>query len=430
MKVCVIGLGYIGLPTATVLADSGHLVVGVDTNKETVDTVNRGMIHIAEPHLREKVAAAVRDGRLRASEVPEEADAFIIAVPTPLAADRKADLSYVKSAAAEIVPCLRKGNLVILESTVPPRTTVDVLLPILGESGLVPGEDLLVAFCPERVLPGKILEELVNNNRVIGGINGKSAMAAAALYSTFVKGELLQTDATTAEMTKLMENTYRDVNIALANEFAMVAEHAGVNVWEAIRFANQHPRVNILQPGPGVGGHCIAVDPWFIVEKAAGKARLIQTARSVNGGMPRYVVEKIRQLTEGIAAPKIALLGLTYKANVDDCRESPALVIKKILEGLGLQAVAHDPLAKNVKTVSLRGALSQADLTVLLVNHEAFGSLDPEELAGLVRRKVLLDTRGVVCRRLWEAAGFRVEVLGEGARPLFPDETGAEKKIS
>jgi UDP-N-acetyl-D-mannosaminuronic acid dehydrogenase len=307
---------------------------------------------------------------------------------------------------------------------------VDVLLPILGESGLVPGEDLLVAFCPERVLPGKILEELVNNNRVIGGINGKSAMAAAALYSTFVKGELLQTDATTAEMTKLMENTYRDVNIALANEFAMVAEHAGVNVWEAIRFANQHPRVNILQPGPGVGGHCIAVDPWFIVEKAAGKARLIQTARSVNGGMPRYVVEKIRQLTEGIAAPKIALLGLTYKANVDDCRESPALVIKKILEGLGLQAVAHDPLAKNVKTVSLREALSQADLTVLLVNHEAFGSLDPEELAGLVRRKVLLDTRGVVCRRLWEAAGFRVEVLGEGARPLFPDETGAEKKIS
>ena len=330
MKVCVIGLGYIGLPTATVLADSGHLVVGVDTNKETVDTVNRGMIHIAEPHLREKVAAAVRDGRLRASEVPEEAVAFIIAVPTPLAADRKADLSYVKSAAAEIVPCLRKGNLVILESTVPPRTTVDVLLPILGESGLVPGEDLLVAFCPERVLPGKILEELVNNNRVIGGINGKSAMAAAALYSTFVKGELLQTDATTAEMTKLMENTYRDVNIALANEFAMVAEHAGVNVWEAIRFANQHPRVNILQPGPGVGGHCIAVDPWFIVEKAAGKAHLIQTARSVNGGMPRYVVEKIRQLIQGIAAPKIALLGLTYKANVDDCRESPALVIKSL----------------------------------------------------------------------------------------------------
>ena len=301
-------------------------------------------------------------------------------------------------------------------------------MPILGKRPRA--GKIFCGLLPERVLPGKILEELVNNNRVIGGINGKSAMAAAALYSTFVKGELLQTDATTAEMTKLMENTYRDVNIALANEFAMVAEHAGVNVWEAIRFANQHPRVNILQPGPGVGGHCIAVDPWFIVEKAAGKARLIQTARSVNGGMPRYVVEKIRQLTEGIAAPKIALLGLTYKANVDDCRESPALVIKKILEGLGLQAVAHDPLAKNVKTVSLREALSQADLTVLLVNHEAFGSLDPEELAGLVRRKVLLDTRGVVCRRLWEAAGFRVEVLGEGARPLFPDETGAEKKIS
>ena len=260
------------------------------------------------------MAAAVREGRLRASEVPEEADAFIIAVPTPLAADRKADLSYVKSAAAEIVPCLRKGNLVILESTVPPRTTVDVLLPILGESGLVPGEDLLVAFCPERVLPGKILEELVNNNRVIGGINGKSAMAAAALYSTFVKGELLQTDATTAEMTKLMENTYRDVNIALANEFAMVAEHAGVNVWEAIHFANQHPRVNILQPGPAWAATALPWIPGLLWRRRRARRALSRRPAASTAACRAMWWRKYGSLPKALPRRKLPFW-LTYKAN-------------------------------------------------------------------------------------------------------------------
>ncbi|HHX73715.1 MAG TPA: UDP-N-acetyl-D-mannosamine dehydrogenase, partial [Firmicutes bacterium] len=415
-KICVIGLGYIGLPTATVLADSGHTVVGVDTNEATVATINQGKIHIAEPHLAEKVAAMVQAGRLRATSVPEEADAFVIAVPTPITAEKKAELSYVKSAARSVAPYLRKGNLVILESTVPPRTTVDVLLPLLLTGGLT-ADDLLVAFCPERVLPGKILTELVNNSRVIGGIDAASAEAAKALYATFVKGELFLTDATTAEMTKLMENTYRDVNIALANEFALIAEQTGVNVWDAIRFANKHPRVNILQPGPGVGGHCIAVDPWFIVEQAGGRARLIHTARIINDGMPQQVIEKIRGLTEGISKPKVALLGLTYKPNVDDCRESPAVEIAVLLRKLGFTVAAFDPLAKNQETVPLQAALRQADLTVLLVNHDAFAGLDPQQLARLVRRKVVLDTRGVLDRAQWEAAGFTVVVLGEGALP-------------
>ena len=421
-KICVIGLGYIGLPTATVLAGSGHTVVGVDTNEATVATINQGKIHIAEPQLAEKVAAMVQAGRLRATSVPEEADAFVIAVPTPITAEKKADLSYVISAAKSIAPYLRRGNLVILESTVPPRTTVDVLLPLLLTGGLAES-DLLVAFCPERVLPGKILTELVQNSRVIGGIDAASAEAAKEVYASFVKGELFLTDATTAEMTKLMENTYRDVNIALANEFALIAERVGVNVWEAIRYANMHPRVNILQPGPGVGGHCIAVDPWFIVEQADGLARLIETARLINDGMPQQVIARIRELTEGVGKPKIALLGLTYKPNVDDCRESPAVKIAMLLRELGYTVAAHDPLAKKQDIVPLEAALQQADLTVLLVNHDAFNSLDPRQLARLVRRKVVLDTRGVLDRAQWEAAGFTVVVLGEGALPFAGEDT-------
>ena len=426
-KICVVGLGYIGLPTATVLADSGHTVVGVDTNEATVATINQGKIHIAEPHLEEKDAAKVQAGRLRATYVPEEADAFVIAFPTPITAEKKADLSYVKSAARSVAPYLRKGNLVILESTVPPRTTVDVLLPLLLTGGLT-ADDLLVAFCPERVLPGKILTELVQNSRVIGGIDAASAEAAKEVYASFVKGELFLTDATTAEMTKLMENTYRDVNIALANEFALIAERVGVNVWEAIRYANMHPRVNILQPGPGVGGHCIAVDPWFIVEQADGLARLIETARLINDGMPQQVIARIRELTEGVGKPKIALLGLTYKPNVDDCRESPAVKIAMLLRELGYTVAAHDPLAKKQDIVPLEAALQQADLTVLLVNHDAFNSLDPRQLARLVRRRVVLDTRGVLDRARWEAAGFAVAVLGEGPLPCAGED--AVYKIS
>ncbi|NLM51745.1 MAG: nucleotide sugar dehydrogenase [Firmicutes bacterium] len=412
--ICVIGLGYIGLPTATVLADSGHMVIGVDVNEKAVELINQGKIHITEPYLAEKVAAAVRDGRLRAQTVPAVADAFILAVPTPFTGGKKADLSYVKSAAKSLLPYLRKGSLVILESTVPPRTTCDVLVPLLAQSGFKIGRDVLVAFCPERVLPGNILKELVTNSRVVGGINEASAAAARELYATFVKGEIYETDATTAEMTKLMENTYRDVNIALANEFAKIAEYAGVNIWEAIRFANKHPRVNIHQPGPGVGGHCIAVDPWFIVEKAGGRAELIEKARQINDGMPRYVVESMKKILAGVAKPKVALLGLTYKPNVDDCRESPSLKIAEILKQEGFTVAAYDPFVKTKGAASLSEALYEADLAVLLVNHDDFNFLNPEKIGPLMRQRLVFDTRNALRHQDWEAAGFKVFVLGAG----------------
>ncbi len=425
-NVCVLGLGYIGLPTAVMLAGSGYIVTGVDINKEIVDKINHGGIHISEPHLSERVADAVSRGRLRAAHKPESADVFIIAVPTPFTPDKKADLSYVADAAESIVPCLKKGDLVILESTVPPRTTLDVLLPILAKSGLRVGSELFVAFCPERVLPGNILEELVKNDRVVGGINESSAVLARDLYASFVEGEIYLTGATTAEITKLMENTYRDVNIALANEFALIAENIGVNVWEAIEFANRHPRVNIHQPGPGVGGHCIAVDPWFIVEKADGLARLIETSRHINDHMPSHVARTILELTRGIHSPKAALLGLTYKANVNDCRESPSVEIAHQLESQGIRLGIYDPLAKDGRTVPLSEALYRADLLVLLVNHDDFRFINPAKVAPLMRRRLVFDTRNVLDRATWEAAGFRVVTLGEG-RQASPAEYRAQE---
>lgn len=412
-KVCVIGLGYIGLPTATVLADSGYSVVGVDINEAVVARINQGKSHISESNLAGKVANAIAEGRLRAGTLPEAADIFIIAVPTPFTAEKKADLAFVKCAAESLLPFLKKGNLVILESTVPPRTTLDLLLPILQKTGLEIGRELQVAFCPERVLPGKILEELIFNSRVVGGVDYASAFAAKELYASFVKGDIYLTDSTTAEMTKLMENTYRDVNIALANEFALIAEQSGVNVWEAIRFANNHPRVNIHQPGPGVGGHCIAVDPWFIVEQAGPLAQLIRTAREINDGMPQYVVERVEQLLSGVPNPRVAVLGMTYKANVADCRESPALEIIHLLRKMGLAVAVCDPLAQDKQLLPLEEALAGADLLLLLVGHHDFCSLDPAKAAQLLRRPVVFDTRGVLERAAWERAGFLLATLGE-----------------
>ena len=323
-KICVLGLGYIGLPTAAVFATHGFQVAGVDVVAQVVETLNNGDVHIHEPGLKTLVQAALKSGNLRVACQPEPADAFIIAVPTPITADKRADLRYVEAAARAIVPCLQPGNLVILESTVPPRTTQDVLAPILSQSGLHPGRDLLVAHSPERVLPGRILAELVNNDRVIGGLTPEAAEATRALYAGFVQGEIHLTDATTAEMVKLMGNTCRDVNIALANEFALVAESVGVNVWQAIEIANRHPRVDILRPGPGVGGHCIAVDPWFLVQAAPGPAQLIAAARRLNDRLPQYVADQVRTILAGAEHPQIAALGLAYKADVDDVRESPA----------------------------------------------------------------------------------------------------------
>lgn len=349
--ICIIGLGYIGLPTASTFANHGIQVTGVDSNPEVINALQHGQVHIYEPGLGEVVASAIKSGKLSVSPKPVEADAFIIAVPTPFYDDKKADLRFVCSAAESIVPVLHESNLVVLESTSPPLTTQDVVRPILEKTGLKAGKDFLLAYSPERVLPGQILKELIENARVIGGVDCVSAEAGRDLYATFVKGEIILTDATTSEMVKLMENTYRDVNIAIANEFSRLADRFGVDVWEAIQIANHHPRVKILNPGPGVGGHCISVDPWFFVEAAPDLTPLIHTARLVNDGQPGFVVKTIKKTLGELKRKKIAALGLAFKPDVDDLRESPAIEVTHLLAQAGAVVSAYEPFKPDRKSV-------------------------------------------------------------------------------
>lgn len=420
--ICVLGLGYIGLPTASTFATHGLRVIGVDVDKNVVNVLRNGEVHIHEPGLRSLVQEALSSGNFRVSEEPEEADAFVISVPTPIMkqGDKRADLSYVISASESVVPYLRSGNLVILESTSPPRTTLDVVAPILERSGLTAGTDFFLAYSPERVLPGKILRELVENARVIGGVNHASAEAGRDLYAAFVRGDILLADATTAEMVKLMENSYRDINIAIANEFARLAAHCGVDVWKAITLANRHPRVSILKPGPGVGGHCVGVDPWFLAEAAPELTPLIQQARRINDGQPGYVVSLVAHTLGGLESRRIASLGLTYKPNVDDIRESPAIKITQKFVAEGAHVNTYDPF---VPTVSVQGAttassleevLEGADCVVLLVDHNVFRELTPQQVATIMPGRVAVDTRGVWDRAAWEAASFELHVLGVG----------------
>jgi UDP-N-acetyl-D-mannosaminuronic acid dehydrogenase len=383
--------------------------------------LNAGLASLEEPELQTLVTAAINSGRLKVRTTPEAADAFIIAVPTPLdARTNAADLTYVEQAARDVVPVLRRGNLVVLESTVPPGTTRDVLAPILASSGLQPGRDLHVAHCPERVLPGRILVELEQNDRLAGGLTPDCAEAAAELYRSFVKGAIMRTDATTAEMVKVMENTFRDVNVALANEFALIAERVGVDVWEAIALANHHPRVNVLTPGPGVGGHCIAVDPWFLVSAAPEVAALIRAARQINDAMPEHVLERLRAM---VAPPApVALLGVTYKAEVDDTRESPALRVAELAVETGYSVRLCDPHIKPetpglpAPLLPLAQAVRDAEALVLLVNHRVFQDLDVDLVASLMSApKRVLDARNAIDRALWESRGFEVSVLGTAA---------------
>ena len=423
-KICVLGLGYIGLPTASIFATHGINVVGVDINPKVVDTLNGGGIHIQEVGLDALVQQALSSGKLTVQCQPVPADAFIIAVPTPIRADKTADMSMVISAIEMIVPHLRCGNLIILESTSPPGTTIELVRPILEKSGLKASLDFKLAYSPERVLPGQILKELVENDRVIGGIDFDSAQAGQALYATFVKGAIILTDATTAEMVKLMENTFRDVNIALANEFTLIAEHIGVNVWEAIELANHHPRVKILKPGPGVGGHCIAVDPWFLVESAPQVTPLIRTARDVNDTMPKHVAKLVQTVLANIYSdgrqtqvPVIACLGLAYKANVDDARESPALSVVAELEQLGYQVRVSDPLVKHLHGVereilSAEEAVVGADCVVLLTDHGLYSTLDPVAIGKLMHQRLVIDTRHSLDLVIWQAAGFQTYLIG------------------
>nr|WP_311526678.1 UDP-N-acetyl-D-mannosamine dehydrogenase [uncultured Ralstonia sp.] len=407
-SVSMIGLGYIGLPTATAIASRGIKVFGVDVRPEVVEIINRGQIHIIEPDLDQLVHRVVNDGFLIASTKPLPADVYMIAVPTPFKGDHEPDLGYVEAAAKSIAPVLAKGNLIILESTSPVGTTeklaawlADARPDLTFPQQAGNAADVQLAYCPERVLPGHILRELVENDRIIGGMTPRAAEMAAALYQTFVKGECLRTDARTAEMAKLTENAFRDVNIAFANELSLICDHLKINVWELIRLANHHPRVNILQPGPGVGGHCIAVDPWFIVDSAPNHSRIIRTAREVNDGKPKYVVEKVVEAAKQFENPIIACLGLAFKANIDDLRESPSLEIVHHLAKLKLGRVfAVEPhvdalpqeLQGEVEFTDTASAITQADVIVLLVDHNQFKTIDWRSLAG----KAIIDTRGIV----------------------------------
>lgn len=417
---CVLGLGYIGLPTASTFATYGLKVTGVDTNANIVRGLNNGQMHLFEPGLRTLVQAAVQSGNLIISGEPAESDAFIIAVPTPFREEKKADLSFVISAAQSIVPHLKKGNLVILESTSPPRTTVDIVAPILEKSGLKAGEDFHLSYSPERVLPGQILHELIDNARVIGGVDLASAVAGKELYSTFVRGEIVLTDATTAEMVKLMENTYRDISIAAANEFARLADEFHVDIWEAISLANRHPRVRILNPGPGVGGHCISVDPWFFVEAAPDTAELIRTARLVNDGQPAYTADFIKRSLGGLDGKRIAALGLAYKPDVDDLRESPSLEVVRLLKEGGAEVAAFEPYRMDFQMDGIRTAASfeeavkEADALVLLVPHSQFKTIDPAAIKKLTEAGTVIDCVHGWDRQVWEAAGFAFYRLGDG----------------
>lgn len=411
-SLCVIGLGYIGLPTASVFASKGIRVTGVDTNAGIIAGLKTGEPHIFEPGLREVLLEALHGGRLEISGEVVPADAFIIAVPTPFYEDKRADMRAVVAASESIIPHLRRGNLVVLESTSPPRTTVDLVAPILERSGLKAGEDFLLAYSPERVLPGRILQELVQNPRVIGGVDPASAEAGRNLYQTFVQGDIILTDATTAEMVKLMENTSRDINIAIANEFSRMAQTFDVDIWEAIGIANLHPRVDILRPGVGVGGHCISVDPWFLVEAAPDIARLVRTAREVNDGQPAFVAEQVKTLAGDLQGKTIAFLGLAFKPNVDDVRESPAVELAHLLETAGARVIAYEPFKPAAglpgvsQAESLEGALAGADLVILGVAHHVFKALDPQTIRQQTGAGMVYDAVNAWDKAAWEAAGF------------------------
>jgi len=400
-KICVIGLGYIGLPTACILSSKGFKVVGVDINQKLVEELlSGGSIDPLEPGLASLANSAIKSGNFIPKISPEEADGFMICVPTPLTDNHKADLTCVKNAAESILPYLRKHNIVILESTVPPGTTEGILKPILEKSGLEIGKELYLIHCPERVLPGNILKELIENDRIIGGINQESAESAKEIYRSFVEGKIYLTGATTAEMVKLVENSFRDVNIAFANELSRICDKLSLNVWKVIELANKHPRVSVLKPGPGVGGECIAVDPFFIVEKAPEEAKLIKTARCVNDSMPDYVVKKVEKAVRKakIKNPVIACLGITYKAGTGDLRGSPALKIVRRLKEKGYTVRACDPYIKHFTEFplfSLEETVDGADCLVLLVDHKEFKEIKLQTLLKKMRGSLIVDTKGV-----------------------------------
>ncbi|MEV5037225.1 nucleotide sugar dehydrogenase [Peribacillus frigoritolerans] len=402
MKLCTVGLGYIGLPTSIMFAKHGVDVVGVDISPRVIDSLNSGKIHIEEPGLQEALNEVVEKGLFRAALQPEKSDVFIVAVPTPNHDDeyKSCDLSYVLSAVKNVIPYLEKGNVLIVESTIAPRSMDDEVKPLVEQSGFKVGEDIYLVHCPERVLPGQILHELIHNNRIVGGITPNCTEAGVKVYSTFVQGEIIKTNAKTAEMSKLMENTFRDVNIALANELAKVCNNLEINALDVIQMANKHPRVNLHTPGPGVGGHCLAVDPYFIVAKEPETAQLINLARNINTSMPEYVVENVNTLMENVQGKVVTVFGLTYKGNVDDVRESPAMEILEILKNQDKYEVrAFDPHVEKEWVISnLEEAVNDSDLVLILSDHSEFKNLDWNQFTGMATKRIF-DTKNVVENR-------------------------------
>ncbi len=395
-KISVIGLGYIGLPTAALLASKGYIVNGMDVNENAVETINRGEIHIVEPDLDAYVRSAVASKKLKAYREVQPGDVYIICVPTPFhdnAETPTPNVDYIRAAAESIAPHIKDQDIVILESTSPVGTT-DMIREVLNERGVNTSE-LYIAYCPERVLPGKIMTELVDNARVIGGIDSKSTEVVASFYETFVNGEILKTEAKTAEMCKLTENSYRDVNIAFANELSVICDRNGVNVWDLIQLANHHPRVNVLQPGTGVGGHCIAVDPWFIVSENPKNSRLIKTARLVNDEKPEWVINKIKATADQINTKKIACLGLAFKPDIDDLRESPAVKVVESLMEQGYDVSCVEPNINDhtrYNLIDIKKAINEFDVIALLVRHKEFTSLGSKKI---IQESKILDFCGL-----------------------------------
>jgi len=410
-KICVIGLGYIGLPTACYLAKSGYQVIGVDLNKTKIKTLKQKRIPFKEPGLSSLFKKALKN--LQFSLKPEPADVFIISVPTPVTSNKKPDLKFVKQAAKSINKILKNENLVVLESTVPPGTTEKIVLPILkkGHKNL----RIYLAHAPERAIPGRTLKEMTENERIIGGIDEESAELAKGIYSSFVRGKIYLTDATTAEFVKLIENTFRDVNIAFANELAKLCDEIEIDVWEAIKLANLHPRVNVHLPGPGVGGHCLAVDPWFLVKKGLDSTKAIKLARNINDSMPFYVIKWVSKMLKYIKNPTVTILGVAYKANVDDWRETPALKIIKLAKNKGWQVKIHDPLVKNFLykiEKDFKKATEKSDCLILVTDHDFYKNINPTSICNM-RNKIIFDSRNFINEKEWQKCGFKVKILGK-----------------
>ncbi|MBM3702229.1 MAG: nucleotide sugar dehydrogenase [Actinobacteria bacterium] len=408
-KISVLGMGYIGLPTACMLANSGFKVLGIDIDEEIINKLNSGKLHIEEPELEKIFSSAFKNNRLRVSLEPERSDVFIIAVPTPLDHRNKADLSYVISAANKIKEKIKKGNLVILESTSPPGTTRDIVGKIITNgTEFIAGRDYYLAFCPERVLPGKIVYELENNDRIVGGVDKKSSEAAESIYKTFVKGKIFLTDLETSEFVKLAENTYRDINIAFANELSLICKDYGIDIREVIKYANMHPRVKILNPGPGVGGHCIPIDPWFILENTDRKDTLIEKCRKINNSMPFIISEEIAEIVGKYRDPKVTIFGFSYKENVGDIRESPAIIINNELMKKGIKVSIYDPLVVNTKynLSELEESVKGSDLVLLFSGHSVFRDIDLKSVSNLMRNKNIFDARNFFDKSTVEKLGF------------------------